>query len=162
MNLWQDIRFAVRLLLKDRWFALVTMSALAVGIGLNATVFSLITAVLVRDLPFARPDRVVSVGTRDLRVNRDRGISYAEFESLRSVSVSTMQSMAAYAETTMNVSEGGGSAERYTGCYLSAETFRTLGIAPVLGRDFQAADNRPGTTAPVILSHGLWTRRFQG
>jgi len=160
MNLWQDLRFAVRMLIKDRWFTLVTMITLAVGIGLNATVFALVSAVLIRDLPFANPDRVVSVGTRDLRNNRDRGISYSEFDAMRHPSVLTLQSAAAYAESTMNVSDGSSAADRYVGCYLGAPAFRTLGIAPILGRDFEPADDQPGATATVILSHGLWTRRF--
>ena len=98
MNLWQDLRFAVRMLIKDRWFTLVTVVTLAVGIGLNATVFALVSAVLIRDLPFANPDRVVSVGTRDMRSSRDRGISYSEFDSMRHASVPTLQGAAAYAE----------------------------------------------------------------
>lgn len=160
MNLWQDLRFAVRMLIKDRWFTIVTVVTLAVGIGLNATVFALVSAVLIRDLPFSNPDRVVSVGTRDMRSNRDRGVSYSEFDSMRHASVPTLQGAAAYAESTMNVSDGSGVADRYVGCFLGAPAFRTLGIAPFLGRDFEPADDLPGSSATVILSHGLWTRRF--
>jgi hypothetical protein len=85
MNLWHDIRFAVRLLVKDRWFTAVATLALALGIGANATVFTFVNAVLIRGLPINDPDRVMVVGTRDGR-NRDRGMSYPDFEDYRKAS----------------------------------------------------------------------------
>jgi putative ABC transport system permease protein len=85
MNLWHDLRFAVRLLLKDRWFTLVAASALALGIGVNSTVFTFVNAVLIRGLPFADPGRIMALGTRDAR-NRERGLSYLEFKDWRPAS----------------------------------------------------------------------------
>ena len=67
MGLWQDARFAVRLLVKDKWFTLVAATALALGIGVNNTVFTFVNAVLIRGLPFDDPDRIMSLGTRDAR-----------------------------------------------------------------------------------------------
>ena len=75
MNLLQDLKFAVRLLIKDRWFTAVAVLALALGIGVNATVFTFVNAVLIRGLPFDDPDRIMSIGVRDAR-DRDRGLSY--------------------------------------------------------------------------------------
>jgi putative ABC transport system permease protein len=80
MSLLQDLRFAIRLLVKDRWFSAVAIVALSLGIGVNSTVFTLVNAVLIRALPFDDPDRIMALGTRDAR-NRDRGISYPEFRS---------------------------------------------------------------------------------
>ena len=82
MNLLQDLRFAVRLLIKDRWFTAVAVIALALGIGVNATVFTFVNAVLIRGLPFDDPDRIMSIGSRDAR-DRDRGVSYLDFEDWR-------------------------------------------------------------------------------
>jgi putative ABC transport system permease protein len=82
MTLWQDIRFAVRLLAKDRWFTLVATIALALGIGVNNTVFTLVNAVLIRSLPFDEPDRIVSLGTRDAR-GRDGSVSIKDYEDWR-------------------------------------------------------------------------------
>ncbi len=82
MSFLQDLRFAIRLLVKDRGFTAVAVLALALGIGVNATVFTFVNAVLIRGLPFNDPDRIVVVVSRDAR-NRDRGASYADFEDWR-------------------------------------------------------------------------------
>ena len=79
MSFWQDLRFAVRLLIKDKWFTTVAALALALGIGVNSTVFTFVNAVLIRGLPFDDPDRIMSLGTKDAR-NRDQGLSYLEFK----------------------------------------------------------------------------------
>src|SRR5436309_9265563 len=82
MTLWQDLRFAVRLLLKDRWFTAVAAITLALGIGANTTVFTLVNAVLIRSLPFDDADRITALGTQDLR-NRDRAVSYLDYQDCR-------------------------------------------------------------------------------
>ena len=74
MNLLQDLRFAVRLLIKDRWFTAVAVLALALGIGVNATVFTFVNAVLIRGLPFDDPDRIMSIGARDATRPRSRRV----------------------------------------------------------------------------------------
>src|ERR1043165_2451211 len=100
MNLWHDLRFAIRLLLKDRWFTLVAAVALALGIGVNNTVFTFVNAVLIRGLPFADPDRIMALGTRDAR-GRDRGVSYLEFQDWRE-GARSFAGMAAFSGQTMN------------------------------------------------------------
>src|SRR5438045_8980718 len=82
MTLWRDLRFAVRLLLKDRWFTLVAITALALGIGVNATVFTFVNAVLIRGLPFDDPDRIIAVGMTDPRA-RQMGVSRLDFNDWR-------------------------------------------------------------------------------
>src|SRR5947199_9707336 len=82
MTLWQDVRFAVRLLLKDRWFTLAATIALALGIGVNNTVFTLVNAVLIRALPFDEPERIVALGKRDPR-DRHGEASFKEYEDRR-------------------------------------------------------------------------------
>jgi len=80
MSWLQDVRFAVRLLVKDRWFTLVAVVALALGIGVNATVFTYVNAVLIRGLPFDQPDRIMSVGSRNMARANDLGTSYLDFQ----------------------------------------------------------------------------------
>jgi hypothetical protein len=105
MTLWQDVRFAVRLLVKDRWFTLVATIALALGIGVNATVFTFVNAVLIRSLPFDQPDRIVSLGTRDAR-DREGGVSFKDYEDWRR-SARSFTGLAAFGNTVMNVSDRG-------------------------------------------------------
>jgi hypothetical protein len=76
MGLWQDLQFAIRLLVKDKWFTLVATVALALGIGVNATVFTFVNAVLIRGLPFDDPERILALNSRDLARNRNIGVSY--------------------------------------------------------------------------------------
>jgi len=158
MNLWQDIRFAVRLLVKDRWFTAVAALALALGIGVNATVFTFVNAVLIRGLPINDPDRVMVVGTRDGR-NRDRGMSYPDFEDYRRAA-RAFSGLSAYSGQTMNVSDEGRAPERFQGPYMSANAFKLIGQPPLLGRDFLADDDRPGAAAVVILGNGVWKNRY--
>ena len=113
MNLTQDLRFAIRLLIKDKWFTAVAVIALALGIGVNATVFTFVNAVLIRGLPFNDPDRILVVGTRDAR-GRDRGVSYPDFEDWRSAT-RTFTGLAAYSGRTMNINGEGGGPERSVG-----------------------------------------------
>jgi predicted permease len=158
MNLWHDLRFAVRLLLKDKWFTLVAASALALGIGVNSTVFTFVNAVLIRGLPFDQPDRIMSLGTRDAR-NRDRGVSYLEFLDWQA-GTHAFTGMAAFQGATMNVSDEGRAPERFGGPYISANAFRLIGEKPALGRDFLPEDDRPGAPAVVLLGNGVWKNRY--
>jgi putative ABC transport system permease protein len=128
MNLMQDLRFAVRLLIKDKWFTAVAVIALALGIGVNATVFTFVNAVLIRGLPFNDPDRILVVGTRDGR-GRDRGVSYQDFEDWRAAT-RTFSGLAAYSGQTMNISDEGRAPERFQGPYISANAFTLLGQQP--------------------------------
>ena len=83
MSLWQDVRFGARVLVKDKWFTLAAATALALGIGANSLVFTMVNAVLIRSLPFRNPDRVVSVLSRDAR-NRNQGVSFLDFQDYAS------------------------------------------------------------------------------
>src|ERR1051326_5528463 len=113
MHLLQDLRFAIRLLIKDRWFTAVAAIALALGIGANATVFTFVNAVLIRGLPFDHPDRIVMLGTTDAR-NRQQGLAQLDFRDWREAAHS-FSSMAIINGSNMNVSEEGRSEERRVG-----------------------------------------------
>jgi putative ABC transport system permease protein len=158
MTFLQDLRFAVRLLIKDRWFTLVAALALALGIGVNNTVFTFVNAVLIRGLPFDDPDRIMSLGTRDAR-NRDRGVSYLEFQDWRD-GTKAFSGLAAFSGSTMNVSDEGRAPEQFAGPYISGTAFKLIGERPILGRDFLPEDDRPGAAPVVVLGNGIWKNRY--
>src|SRR5436853_6264404 len=124
MTLLHDARFAVRLMIKDRWLTVVAAVALALGIGVNTSVFTFVNAVLIRGLPFDDPDRIMSLGTRDAR-GRDRGVSYLELQDWRDGN-RAFSGLAAFSASTMNVSDEGRAPERFAGSYISANAFRLI------------------------------------
>ena len=154
----QDMRFAVRLMVKNRGVTLAAVTALALGIGANATVFTLVDAVLFRGLPYEAADRIVAVSTRDEQ-GRPRGISYLELQDWQE-GVRGFTDLAAFANATLNVSDGSQAPERYAGNYISANGFGLLRVAPMLGRDFLPEEGRPGAPAVVLLGHSVWTNRY--
>ena len=159
MGLWQDVQFATRLLVKDKWFTLVAAVALALGIGVNATVFTFVNAVLIRGLPFHEPDRIMSITSRDPVRDRNMGVSYLDFRDWQAATTS-FTAMATYTGSTMNVSDEGRAPERFSGTFLSANAFKLIGVAPILGRDFLPEEDRPGATAVVMLGNGVWKNRY--
>jgi putative ABC transport system permease protein len=159
MSLLQDLRFAVRLLVKDRWFTAVAVAALALGIGVNAAVFTFVNAVLIRGLPFDDPDRIMSVAGRNTARGVDLGLSYPDFRDIREAQKS-FADLAAWNGTTMNVSDEGRAPERYGGPYISANAFKLIGQRPLVGRDFVPDDDKPGAPAVTILGNGIWKSRY--
>ena len=159
MGLWQDLQFAVRLLVKDKWFTLVAAMALSFGIGVNATVFTLVNAVLIRGLPFEHPEQIMALSSRDTVRDRLMGVSYLDFTDWSATS-KTFTSLAAMSGSTMNVSDDKLAPERLLGGLVSSNTFKLLGKAPILGRDFLADDDRPGAPVVVMLGHGVWKTRY--
>jgi len=159
MSLLQDLRFAARLLVKDRWFTAVAVVALALGIGVNATVFTFVNAVLIRGLPFNDPDRIMSIAGRNMARGTDMGVSYLDFEDLRQAQKS-FSGLAAFNGSTMNVSDEGRVPERYQGPYISANAFGLIGQRPLLGRDFLPEDDKAGAPAVAILGNSIWKLRY--
>ena len=147
--LWQDFRFAARLLLKDRWFTLAAVFTLALGIGASNTVFTMVNGVFFRDMPFEAPDRVVEFGN----------VSYLDLPDLRAAR--TFEGVGAVDERTMSVSEEGIVAERYRGAYISSNGFALIGRRPILGRDFREEDERVGATPVVLLGYDVWRTRYR-
>ena len=154
----QDLRFAARLLLKERWLAAATVLALGLGIGLTSTAFTVYNAVLVRGLPVGDPERIMALAMRD-NDGREQGISYLDFHDWRAAATS-FEDIAAYSEPAVNVADPGMATERYFGARVTANTFGLLGIEPLLGRDFAPDDDRLGAPAVVMLGHGIWTNPY--
>jgi predicted permease len=159
MGLWQDVRFAFRLLVKDKWFTLVAAVALALGIGVNNTVFTFVNAVLIRGLPFNDPDRIMALNSYDPVRDRNMGVSQLDFRDWSAGSRS-FAALAAYTGNTMNISDEGRPPERFSGSFISANGFKLIGQQPLVGRDFLPEDDRPGATPVVMLGNGVWKNRY--
>ncbi len=158
MSVWQDVRFAIRLLIKNRWFTIVAAAALALGIGVNTAVFTFVNAVLIRGLPFDDPERIIAIGSTDAR-NRPAGVSRLDFTDWRDASRS-FAGMSLFLGSSINLSEEGRVAEQYQGVYQSANLFQVIAVRPVLGRDFRPDDEQPSASPVMILGGGVWKNRY--
>lgn len=154
----QDLRFAARMLFKHRGLTAAAVSALALGIGANAVVFTLVNAVLIRGLPYRDADRIVALGTRDAR-DRERGLSYPDFLDWRD-NARSFERMAAVSGSPMTLAEADRAAERYNGAYISAAGLALLGESPVVGRLFSSEEDRAGAAPVVVLGYTVWTSRY--
>lgn len=148
----------MRLLIKDRWFTAAVVVALALGVGVNTTVFTVINGWNLRDLPVDEPGRLMHLGTRDAQ-GRLRGVSYLDFLDWRD-GLRAFTGLAAYADTSMNLGVEGHSADHLAGCFMSANAFSALRERPIVGRDFRPEDDRPGAAPVIIIGHGVWAERF--
>ena len=155
----QDFRYAARLLLKDRWFTLATIVALALGIGINSTMFTIVNA-MIRGLPIDNADRIMSVNARDGAGHwRGLGLSYLDFLDLRAAT-KTFSGLAAFIQTTTTLGDNERAPERASASYLSANAFQLLGEKPMLGRDFLPEDDHSGAQAVVIVGSPIWKGRY--
>jgi predicted permease len=159
MGIWEDLRFAARLLHKDRWFSLVAALALALGIGVNATVFTFVNAVLIRGLPIADPERTLAVDSWDRGRSRGQGVSYLDYRDWRE-HTKAFETFAAYSGTIANLSDEGQPPERYSGSHMTANAFSILGMRPVIGRDFVPDDDRRGAASVALIGHTIWLNRY--
>ncbi len=160
MNLLEDVRFGIRTLAQNPGFTIVAVVALALGIGVNATVFTITNAVLLKSLPIDNSDRVLyMLTTNSLRDNQRAGVSYPDFSDWRAQAKS-FASMGAFSGGRINVADSNGPPEPYSGPRVTANTFRLLGVKPIVGRDFTEADEAPDATPVAILAYGLWERRY--
>lgn len=152
----QDIRHAIRTLRRSPGVTLVAIATLALGIGVNATVFTLANAVLFKGFPLVEDnDRLLYVSSRAYGCC----VSYPDVEDWRAQARS-FSDMAVVHGTRVSLSDDSGFAESYDATRISANTFRLVGQRPAVGRDFVPADETPGAAPVAILSHGLWERRY--
>ena len=159
-DLGRDLRYALRTVAKAPGFAAVVVLTLGLGIGVNTTVFTFVNAILLRGLPFDRPDRIVSLTTNDVN-GRALGVSRLDLDDWREQARS-VSGLSMFQFGIMNVSDEGRPADMFRGTYGSANMFAVVGARPLLGRDFQPADDRPNADPAVILSYGAWTTRYGG
>jgi len=157
----QDIRFAIRTLVKAPAFTVTAVLCLALGIGVNATIFSCVRAMLLRPFPYRDPDALVAIGEANTpRCWHMNTVSYPNFRSWQADNRS-LSGIGIYTGNSFNLASDGGS-EYVPGGNVSWTTFRTLGITPVLGRDFREEEDRVGAPNVIILSDRLWRDRFAG
>lgn len=159
----QDLKYAVKLVMKKPAFSLVVILTLAIGIGANTAIFSVINAVLFRSLPVADEDRVVVLQAFRRDKAEGFGVSYLDFLDWRAQSRSfSAMAIACTDEVTLKT---GSETVRAVGAVVSADFFNTLGLQPEFGRAFEAADDQSGASeglSPVMLTHSTWQNRFGG
>ncbi len=157
-----DLRYGMRSLLKKPGFTLTAVIALALGIGANTAIFSVINGVLLRSLSYANPEKIVMLWEGNVaRARAQNVVSPANFLDWQKASTS-FEYMAAAWDTRLNITGGGGEPEEIEAQRVSAPFISVLGVQPLLGRSFVADEDRPGGNLVVVLSHGLWQSRFAG
>ena len=154
-----DLRFAIRQLIKGRWITAAAVVAVALGIGANVAVFTIFNAIFIRDLPFRDPDSIVNFFTQDVRGRRIGQMSYADFRDYREASTS-FSSLAATLSTQFNTSDDEHVPEIYPGAYVSVDLFKILEQRAALGRDFRPEDDQPGAPGAAMISDAVWKTRY--
>jgi predicted permease len=160
-TLWQDLRYGARLLLKNPGFTLIAVVTLALGIGANTTIFSVINSLLLKPVPFPDAERLVLVWQAQANDPNDRNILSAPnyWDWRRQNDVFEQMAILDSAGKGYDLS-GGGEPERVSGVRVSAEFFDVLGVKPRLGRAFLPEEEQPGKHQVVVISDGLWRRRY--
>jgi putative ABC transport system permease protein len=158
--LLQDLRFALRTLAKTPAFTTIAILTLALGIGANTAIFSVVKAVLLNSLPYRQPDRLVTLAEGDADTIRPTNVSYGTREDWKERSRS-FQSIALYRDFDSTLT-GGDAPEILHGLRVSHDFFPTLGVQPILGHGFLPEEDRPDSWHVLLLSHSFWMRRFAG
>ena len=160
--LLQDVRYAWRSLTKSRGFTAIAVACLALGIGINTTIFSVVDGVMLQPYPYQDADGIAVVNGRNQRLNINRAsLSYADYKDLRD-QTSTVQSLAGFSRRSLTISDGSTEPTRYDGCTITWNLFPLLGQPPAMGRNFGPEDDRPGAEPVVMLSHEVWQTRYAG
>jgi len=156
-QLVQDVRLGLRMLRKSPGFTAVAVLTLALGIGANTALFSVVNGVLLKPLPYPHPERLVALAERWPSFP-EGSIAYLNFLDWVKMN-HTFEALAAYRHGDFNWT-GAGDAQRLLVTEVSASSFSLLGVRPVIGRDFEPADDVRGAAPTVLLSHQLWTQKF--
>jgi len=160
MALLQDLRYAIRLLARDRGFTTAAVLSLALAIAVNTVMFSVVDAVLLRPFPYRDQERLVLLwGTKDFQVRR--GISGSQLENLSS-QTRRLENVVPLQLNSFSFSFGQDDRDQVQGAYVGTKTFALLGALPFLGRVFSESEEAAGGEKTVILSHRIWQSRFGG
>ncbi|HYJ80536.1 MAG TPA: ABC transporter permease, partial [Longimicrobiaceae bacterium] len=161
-TLLQDVRYAARMLRRSPGFTAIAVLCLGLGIGINTTIYSAFNAMFARPLPFPEPDRLVSLTEHVQPAGYVwNEVSPSNFTDWTQGNP-TLESAAVYDQRTMNLSGEGEVPENVQGAAVSPALFRTLGVRPVVGRDFRDEEGVEGADRVAVISHDLWQRRFDG
>ncbi|MFL6213550.1 MAG: ABC transporter permease [Blastocatellia bacterium] len=160
-TLWHDLRFATRTLVKKPGFTFVLVLALALGIGANTAIFSVVNAVLLRPLPYKDAERLVWIWEtnpkNDIAQESASPPNYNDWKAQNQ----SFEEMGAFVNTRMTLT-GSGEPERYNAAYVTTGFFEVLGVPPQIGRTFTPDEDKPNSANVIVLSYGLWQRRFGG
>jgi putative ABC transport system permease protein len=163
-SLRQDLRYGVRMLMKKPGFTLIAVITLALGIGANTAIFSVVNAVLLRSLPYRQAERIVAIQELDPQGHR-RQVTMPNFLDWRAQNA-VFSHLAAIRTKQANLANAGasqaGQAERIEMAITSANFFEVFGVQPRFGRLFASADEVAGYAPVAVLSYGLWQQRFGG
>ncbi len=158
-DLWQDLRYAVRILIKNPGFTVVSVLTLALGVGANTAIFSVVHAVMLSPLPYADPDRLVVLAEHN-RGGERMGPAYPNYLDWRE-RANSFEEMAAYQTTSFNLT-GVDRAVRLQGRRVNWNFFQILGVSPQVGRAFTEQDDSPTAEPTALLSNGVWKEQFGG
>jgi putative ABC transport system permease protein len=159
-TLLQDLRYGTRMMLKTPVFTFIAVITLALGIGANTAIFSVVNAVLLRQLPFENSERLMMLWGQNAGVNADKiPLSYLNFTDYKK-HAQAFEYVAAYKTTETGLTSIDSEAESLRGSLVSADLFPLLGVRPALGRVFSPEEDQPSSAPVVVLSDSLWQRRF--
>ena len=160
-TLWQDMRYGARMMVKNPGFTLIAVVTLALGVGANSVIFSVVNALLLRPLPVEKPEQLAAVYTSDFSSTQYGASSYPDYVDFRDRN-QVFSGTVAYMPTAFSLNVDGTN-ERAFGEVVSGNYFSTLGVKPALGRGFLPEEDRtPGERAVVVIGHKLWQNRFGG
>jgi predicted permease len=157
-NIWQDVRYGARVLLMSPGLSAVAVVALALGVGANTAIFSIVNATLLRPLGYEQPERLMMVWEMNAKRGGEIPTSMLNFKDLRDNGQS-FETVTAFMDSSFNLT-GGAEPERVTGMRVSAPLFTMLGVKPLHGRVFLPGEDEPSVPRVLVLSHGLWQRSF--
>src|SRR6266403_5941787 len=161
-HLLQDIRYGMRMLAKNPAFTVIAVLTLALGIGANTAIFSVVENLLLRPLPYSQPERLVEIANTYLPQIPKAGLSPGDYADWKRQN-SSFSEMGAYAKVLQGFNlSGEGEPQRVQAAYADSGLFPMLGIRPVAGRSFIPEEDRAGNAPVVVLGHRLWQRRFGG
>jgi len=159
-SMLQDLRYALRIIRQQPWFSTAIIGTLALGIGVNTTIFTLVNAVLFKPLSFPGGERIVMVsGTIPAQGREGVNVSYPDLRDYRAAATS-FERLEAFSGFAANVSENGNPPERYRAARITSGLFEMLHMQPPVGRGLTAADEKPGAEQVAIISDGIWKDRY--
>ena len=158
-TVWQDLRYGARMLMKKPGFTLIAVITLALGIGANTAIFSVVNAALIRALPYHNPERLILLFATSADGQRDT-LSIQEMEEFKSQSQS-LEDLTGFLSQSVNLT-GSERPDRVRGAYVAANFFQVFNLSPVVGRTFAAGEDRPGAEKVVVVNEKIWRERLDG
>src|SRR5215510_12029184 len=158
-NLQQDVRYGARLLVKKPLFVIISVITLALGIGANTAIFSVVNAVLLRSLPYHKGDRMVVVSSTTPSADFD-GLSPQELDEFRA-GMNSLEDLVGFQSQSVNVT-GSDRPDRIRGAFVSSNFFQFFNLTPIAGRTFGPGEDKPGAPKNVVVNEKMWRERLNG